>query len=313
MTSRAWRRLAPVLLCALAAVPAWALGDDPGVKAVKLAVETQHKLGLATQTLQAASRSASVAGFARVLDPGPLVQLDADIQAAQAAAVASSAEARRARALNASGQALSAKALEAAIAQADADAAKLTLLRRRLNLEWGDGVARLSAGGREGLLADIAAGKAALVRIDTPSGQGLAGLHAVTIDLGPLGVAHARVLGAARTADPHLMSPGLIAEASGPNTASLAIGLATPVKLTASVPITGVVAPQAALLRSQGQTWVYIRTGADTFQREPVQGARPDPMGLFVPQGLKPGQQVVTHGAAALFSAETNVGEEGDD
>jgi hypothetical protein len=32
-----------------------------------------------------------------------------------------------------------------------------------------------------------------------------------------------------------------------------------------------------------------------------------------VPAGFKPGDQVVTQGAAALFAAETNVSEEGED
>jgi hypothetical protein len=312
----------PLLAAALAGVFALGLAgvaradEDDAAKPVKLPTEIQQKLGLKVQPLAARAAAATIAGYVKVLDPGPLAQLDSDIQAAEAAAEASAAEAARSKALNADGQAVSAKQVEAAQAQARADATKLTLLRRRVGLEWGEGVARLSARQREALLAEIAAGRAALVRIDSPSGEGLAGLKSVDIDLGPLGRARAVVLGAARTADAHLLSPGLIARASGPGVKSLAVGLSTPVRLTASAAATGVVAPRAALLRSQGKTWVYVRTAAETFMRKEVEGARVTSDGLFVPEGLKAGEPVVTQGAAALFAAETNVeegGKEGDD
>jgi hypothetical protein len=205
---------------------------------------------------------------------------------------------------------VAAKQVEAARAQARADATKLALLRRRVGLEWGDGVARLSGRQRAQLLADIGAGRAALVRIDTPSGEGLAGLKAVELDLGSLGKVRATVLGTARTGDPHLLSPGLIATARGAGVRSLSIGLSLPVTLTASAPVKGVVAPRAALLRSAGKTWVYVRTGPDTFLRKEVEEARSDPAGLFTRAGLKAGEQVVTQGAAALFAAETNVSED---
>jgi hypothetical protein len=308
------------LIASLAAVLALGIAnaaradDEDAAKPVKLAAGIQAKLGLKVQPLMARTAIATVSGFLRVLDPGPLAQLDADIQAAEAAAAASAAEAARSQALNADGQAVSTKALQAAQAQARADASKLMLLRRRLGLEWGEGLTRMSESQRAQLLTDIAAGKVALVRIDTPSGQGLAGLHSLDIDLGSLlGSVRATVLGAARAADPHMMSSGLIAKASGPGARTLSVGLAVPVKLQQSAPVAGVVAPRAALLRSQGKTWVYVRTGAETFLRKPVVDGRPEQDGLFAAHGFRPGEPVVTQGAAALFAAETNVGEEGGD
>ena len=315
MTS--YSRIPPAALAAamaLMAAPAWADADDAVIKPVTLASETQHKLGLATQPLMAARRGASLTGYVRVLDPGPLAQLDSDLEAAAAAAEASAAEAARSKALNADGQALSAKALEAAQAQARGDASRLALLRRRVGLEWGDGLERLSAKQRDGLIAEIAAGKAALIRIDTAGGEGLAGLRSLDIDLGgALGRVHAVVLGAARAADPHLSSPGLIAKATGPNARLLSVGLTAPVKLTAAAAGTGVLAPREALIRSQGKTWIYVRTSADTFLRKEVEDGRVEADGLFAPAGLKPGEAVVTQGAAALFAAETHVAEAGGD
>ncbi len=316
MTLRPAGRLAAPLLMLLAFGVATAVradDDDAAAKPVKLAAEIQAKLGLKSEPLKAKASAAAISGFVKVLDPGPLAQLDSDIETADAAAQASAAEFARSQALNKDGQTVPAKQVEAARAQARADATKLALLRRRVGLEWGDGIARLSARQRAQLLADMAAGKAALIRIDTPSGEGLMGLKSVELDLGPLGSVRATVLGTARNADPKLLSPGLIATARGPGVRSLSIGLSAPVKLTASAPVRGVVAPRAALLRSDGKTWVYVRTGADTFLRKEVEDGRSDLGGLFAPAGLKAGEQVVTQGAAALFAAETNVSEdEGD-
>jgi hypothetical protein len=298
---------------ALAALWALAAHAEDEVKAVKLPLETQRKLGFVIQPLKAAVRTAAIPGFAKVLDPSPLAQLDADILAAQAAATASAAEAARSRTLNADDQAISTKALQAAEAQTRGDAAKLAQLRRRVGLEWGEGLARMSDRQRAALVADLAAGRAALVRIDTASGQGQAGLRGVDIDFGSIGLFHGVVLGAARTADPRLMSPGLIARIGGRNASLLSTGLSAPVKLTASGPIKGVIAPRAALLRSGGETWVYVRTAAESFLRKPLEHGMVDPGGLFVAAGLRPGEQVVTTGSAALFAAETNVAEAGGD
>jgi hypothetical protein len=297
-----------VLGIALGSASAALGAEDPAVKPVTLPLAIQRKLGFVVQPLAAATARPLVPGYARVLDPGPLAQLDADIAAAEAAADASAAEAARARALNAEGQAISAKALEGAVAQARADAVRLALLRRRIGLEWGPGIARLSDGQRGALLARFAAGKAALLRIDTPSGQGQAGPKSAEIDFGPLGVARAAILGPARASDPRLLSPGLLAEVTGPLASKLSIGLAAPVRLTTADPVHGVVAPRAALIRSGGKTWLYVRTGPESFLRKPVQDPAPQPEGLFAAAGLRPGEPVVTQGAAALFAAETHLG-----
>lgn len=296
---------------ALAAVWTLAAQAQEGVKPVKLPLETQRKLGFVIEPLKAAVRTASIPGFAKVLDPGPLAQLDSDMLTAQAAATASAAEAARAKALHADDQAVSTKVWQAAEAQARGDAAKLALLRRRVGLEWGVGLARMSDSQRSALVGDLAAGRAALVRIDTSSGQGQAGLRGVDIDFGSLGLFHGTVLGAARAADPRLMSPGLIARIGGANAGLLSNGLSASVRLTASGPMRGVIAPRAALLRSGGETWVYVRTSGESFLRKPVTGGMVDPGGLFVAGGFRPGEPVVTRGSAALFAAETNVGEAG--
>ena len=181
-------------------VGAWAMGlallAAPAVAApeaalLKMDAATQARLGVMTVPLPAGRRRVTLSGFARAMDPGPRAQRESDLATAVAAYAASQAEALRTRHLSDADHTVSDQAAEAAASQARQDAVKLSLLRRRVGLEWGPPLAALSDAHRGKLVADIAAGRAALVRID--SAQGLATAHGVAeIDLGPGGHARAR-------------------------------------------------------------------------------------------------------------------------
>jgi hypothetical protein len=271
---------------------------------LKIDAPTQHRLGVVTAPLASLRKVASVSGFARAVDPVPLATLDSDIATAVSALNASQAEAVRTRTLNAEDQTVSKRVAETAGAQARADSAKLALLRRRLGLEWGPSLQAMSDALRGRLIGDIAAGRAALVRIDAASGlshlQGTA-----TLDLGPGGTARAVILGPARVGDPRLQSTGLLALVTGPQAMRLGSGTVAPASLAAGAEVTGVLVPRVALLRTAGQTFAYVRRDAGSFERRPVVGGVPDPAGLFVSGGFRPGEQVVVKGAAQLFAAET--------
>jgi len=294
---------------------AWALvllAADAGSAAeplLKMDAATQARLGVATAPLQAASRNPTLTGFARALDPVPLAQLESDLEAAKAAAAASLAEASRTRALNAADQTVSKQAAEAAAAQARADAAKLQLLRRRVGLEWSPVLARWPDARLSRLVADIAAGRAALVRIDSASG--LAQAHGTAmLDLGPAGPVRAVILGATRTGDARLQSTGLLALVSGPQAALLGAGTVTPATIAEGAGASGVVIPRAALLRAAGRTWVYIRRDATDFERRETPPGQTDSAGLFVTSGFRPGEPVVVAGASQLFAAQSGPAKE---
>jgi hypothetical protein len=270
---------------------------------LKMDAATQARLGIATQPLVAAFRSSTTSGFARALDPGPLAQLESDIAAAEAAAQASQAEAARTRALNNADQTVSKQAAEAAAAQAKSDAAKLQLLRHRVGLEWSPALARWPDARRVRLVADIAAGRVALLRID--SAAGLAQSHgAVTVDL-PSGPIRAEVLGPMRTGDPRLQSTGLLARVVGPAAELFGAGTVAPATIAEGAGASGVVIPREALLRAGGRTFVYLRRDATDFERREVAGGVGDPEGLFVPGGFSAGEAVVTKGASQLLAAQT--------
>ena len=286
-----------VILALAGATPA--MGAPP---TVSLPATAQRKLGVISQPAPAARHAGVSTAFARVLDPVPLATLDADLIAAVASAQASKAEANRTRTLAAADATVSAKAAEAAAAQARSDAAKVALLRRRLGLEWGTAFMAMTDGRRADLLSRVAAGRAALVRIDAASGT--TGGQGVTLDLGPDGKASVQVLGAARTGDARLMSVGLLGVVSGPQATRLGAGMTVPATLAVGDGQAGVLIPRGAVIRSGGETVAYVRKDADRFERRTLGGVAADAGGLFVASGVRPGEPVVVSGAAALHAAE---------
>lgn len=291
-------RVVLVMLALLAAGQARAA--DP---LIEMSADTQRKLGLATRPVAAAHHVGALSGFARVLDPGPLAVLDSDIAQAGAMAQASKAEASRTRGLAAADATVSVRAAETAAAQARADAARLALLHRRLGLEWGPAFMAMSDARRGDLVGQLASGVAALVRID--AGSGLTDAKSVRLDLGASNGATVQVLGAARTADPRLLSAGLIGLVTGPQATQLGVGLTVPATIATGGGGAGVLIPRSALIRAGGATFAYVRKDATHFERRAITGAATDPAGLFAAGGLKPGELVVVAGAAALHAAET--------
>ncbi len=272
--------------------------------ALRLDAATQTRLQIRTQAVTPAQSADAVNGFATVMDPAPLLQLLSDLDAARATLAASSAEAARTQSL-AKDATVSSKAAEAARAQAQADQAKLNLLKQRLGLEWGGYFASLPDAALTQLAHDIAVQQAALVRVDTPSGQGLKNAASATLDLGPLGSAQARVAGVARTADQRLQSPGLITIVTGSQAAFLSNGLTMNAKLYSGGAAGGVLIPNAALLRQDGHVFAYVRTAPTSFVKREVVRTRVTAEGLIVQDGFRPGEAVVIQGASALLAAET--------
>jgi hypothetical protein len=253
--------------------------------------------------LKSERRKSEVDAFAKVLDPEPLVQLDTDLRTAIAAASASTAEGKRSGVLHSAGAAVSAKDSEAAEAQARSDALHVSMLRRRVGLEWGPGVSRMSDTERERLIDALVAGKAALVHVDTPSNAGQAGAKSVKIDVGDNSV-DGRVLGPARAAEPRLQSSGLIVEVTGPSAILLSVGLTQSAHIDTSSALQGVGLPRESIIRYRGLVWTFVGHGGGRFERRLVENGVPEAGGLFAPNGFSPGEMVVVQGAGSLFAVE---------
>jgi hypothetical protein len=267
---------------------------------------TQTRLQIVTAPIGKAQAQNGVSGYATVIDPAPLLGLISDLSAARAAAVASSAEAARLKALSGDAS-VSARSAEAAKAQAAADQAKVTLLQQQIMLQTGPAVARLAS---TAFASELASGQAALVRVDTPSGRGQMSASTVRLHTGN-GDVEAKVLGVARAADAKLQSPGLIVLARGEAARWLTPGLT----LTAQIyggGTSGLLIPNNALLRQDGQVFAYVRTAPTRFERRTVHFLRATPDGLIVQDGFQPGERVVVQGASALYVA-TAAPADGDD
>jgi hypothetical protein len=270
---------------------------------VRMPPALQQRLGVVSRRLAPTHRAGETDAFAKVLDPAPLIQSDSDLATAEAAAAASDSEAARATTLHKADGSVSAKDMEAAQAQARSDALKVGLVRRQIAAQWGPGVALLAPAARERLVHGLANGSVALVHVDTHNNDGQVGAKFVKIDIGDSS-ARGRVLGPARAAEPRLQSSGLIVEVTGRPAILLSVGLTQSAHIATSDSHTGFLVPRGAVIRFRGSDWVYTRTGPNSFQRTLLNKPLAEADGFFVADGLAADSEVVTSGAAVLFTAE---------
>ena len=294
-----WQALHPAPPPPPAAAPE-AAATDP----LHLAAEDRRRLGIVVTRLALATAPQTLTGFARAIDVGPLAAIDSEIETARAAAAASAADAARLQGLAAADQSASSRAVQAAQAQAVADRVCVDQAMRRTALEFGPGLARLTNAERGALVGAIAAGQAALLRIDVP---GIVAATAVQVGDPPTAVT---LIGPAIAADPRLQGTALLAILRGPAARGATTGRLLPATVSLGIRQSGTIVPRAAVVRWQGQLWVYVPQGQG-FERRVLAAARPVAAGWFTATDLAPGDPIVTAGAGALLAAER--GGAGDD
>ncbi|MES1203617.1 MAG: hypothetical protein ABUS57_19445 [Pseudomonadota bacterium] len=305
--------LAAIALLALGGcqkAPEEAETSSPPSDGVVMAPDAQARMSVKTGQLAGANLRPKAEIYARVVDAGPLAQLESEAASARAAADASGAEAARLRTLAAADQSAAPKAVEAAQAQADADAARAALAERRIGLEWGPGVAKLGPAGRASLLNDIAAGRAALLRIDLPN-QAPRDIKTISVRTARDGPAIAAAsLGPAITSDSRLQAPALFAVVRGGASATLPAGRVLYGEAEIGGLEAGVIIPRQAMVRAENEVWVYQPAGEGKFVRKQIVGGRPVADGWFVASGFKAGEVIVTDGAGSLLAVERGPEEE---
>jgi len=111
-------------------------------------------------------------------------------------------------------------------------------------------------------------------------------------------------------ADPKTHQPTLLFKV---DVSDASAGVRPGIPVTAAVPaegepLKGVNVTKTAVVRYLGKSWVYVVAPDNGFDRKEVSTERvlPDASGYFVIEGLKPGDQIVTTGAASLLSQEIN-------
>jgi hypothetical protein len=280
--------------------------DSEGApKTVTVDAAEQARLGVVVSKLTEAPAPSGSATTARVLDPGPLLALDNELEAAAGSLNASQAEALRTRQLFNENRTASAHAVEAAASQAQADRQRLESARRRLVLEWGEGIAHLAPDKRAALLNELAQVRAELIRVELPVAMAAPqSSSSVAVRMSADSPERmARVLGTLPSADPRLQTRGLLAELRGPE-ADLAIGSGLLARIPGQDPATGVLIPRSALIRKDSKVWAYVQTAPTQFLRREVADFQVVPEGWFVRSGFAAGDTLVTGGAASLFAIE---------
>jgi multidrug efflux pump subunit AcrA (membrane-fusion protein) len=144
------------------------------------------------------------------------------------------------------------------------------------------------------------------VRIDLPAGESMPGPPAGARIFNLSGVStEADYLGGALSVDPQTLGQGsmLIVKT---NSLKLVPGEAiTGFLKVPGEPLTGVMLPSEAIIRTEGSGWVYVlNSGGDQFTRTRVQLDHPIETGWFVTSGVTTNDYVVVSGAQILLSEE---------
>jgi membrane fusion protein, multidrug efflux system len=279
-------------------------------KAEGLDDEAIERLGLELTPLAAASLRENTPAFGRVVDPSPLVALANDRRGAEAALRASEAEVTRSRTLAAS-ENIARKALEQAEAMVAADRVKLQMIEQRFLLEWGPAIDK----DRDALIEALLSGKTVLIRAEAAS--------STIPDTSPA-AAHVIIPGHVEPLDAAVLAPAPTVDAKSQAVAwflkldkparPLPPGFSVRVEfLTEGKQETGVLIPAKAVLHFQGAAWVFV-AGEEKghFDRKPVSLEHGLTGGWFAGKEFKPGDKVVTTGAASLLAEELKSQIEGD-
>jgi hypothetical protein len=267
---------------------------------VTLAPDVADQAGIRTTRAKRGSAADEIAAYGRVLDPLPLIDAAAARTAARSAASVARAEHTRVERLHRADQNASTRDLDAARAALDRAIVDLAGAEARASRAWGGAVDDDPAG-----LADLAAGRTAIVRIDLPPGAHLARMPATAVVApvaSPERAREARVLAAARDADPLLQAEAYLAvlgAGAPPAGTSLVVRLAR-----SSDVRTGTAVPFAAVVWADGRPSVFVETGPSTFERRDVTIVRLRRGAWLATGGVAPGERVVAHGAARLLSTE---------
>jgi len=276
--------------------------NRPGT--VQLSADQQVKAGITVAPLERRELAREVKGYGRVIDPQPLFDLLAELHSAEAALEASAKEYERLKALHSNDQNASARSVETAAAAVKRDQIQLEAIRTRLGSAWGTAFSKNHIARLVQALTTL---DAVLIRVDLAAGESLPSPPAAARVQSPFDAgrsAEARFLGLATTASAQSPGQGFLFLLQ-PNSLALRPGLGVVGFLALEGPrLRGVVLPRAAIVRHQGQAWVYVQKGAETFERVPVVLEHALDDGWFIEASAAPSGNIVVGGAQALLSEE---------
>lgn len=270
---------------------------------IRIDAEAAARSGISTIRVAESRFDSTTRGFGRVLDPLPIVDAIAAVEASGAANAGAEAERRRMERLASDAENASTRDLENARTSAARARADLAMARARLVAQIGPQLARSPD------LTDLGArfsdGRASLIRIDVagserrPAPERGATLTTYPPSTGPI---EAEFVGPAAMIDAALPGHALLflVTKNAPRPGSLVRAdcrTADPTQIGVAIPI-------GALVYRAGRPSVFVEQGRSEYELRAVEVVVRADGTAFVSQGLTPGESVVDVGAQQLLSAE---------
>ncbi len=285
---------------------------------LSLSPPRQRQAGLKTQALAAFSLEQETPAYGRVLDISPLLDLRARYRSAQselaiaeaALKVAQKSHDRLAKLhsesiIPAREMILAESQLAADQARHDAAARHVREIREEALQSWGGELFRQAAEAESRLFQGLLDHGLVLALVALPANQSLP-QNARSVSIAPSGdrdkARPARLVSAAPRTEESTQGETwyFVADSRG---------LRSGMRLDAWIPRSGeaskgVLIPLSAVVWRDGQPWVFVKTGDDTFNRRPVgtHGTRGE--AWFVAEGFAPGEEAVVVGGQMLLSEE---------
>jgi len=256
-----------------------------------------------------------VAGLGTVIAPQSLAGQAQAYQRAVAettrtalAVKAARREVERLQPLNRADRIVSDKALETAQddlaakeANARAASAQLETQRSTVKEQWGPVLGRWITEGAPPLNR-LVVGQELLVRIALPAGPLVTGPSAAQLEVSSEAPLDARILSEVPQAEPTFQGQSFYAVLA--QDARLRPGMTVPAVLSVGASISGVVVPDAAIVRWQGRPWVFVEAAKGEFVRQAIGTGLATADGWLVTSGLSAGTPIVVRGAQLLLSEE---------
>jgi len=294
--------------------------DDAADKAesksiVSVSRDQQQAIGIVVARPAVIRAPERIEALGLVLDPESLINDVGELDAAHAAERASHGELERLRSLYRGGGDVSLKMLEAAQADQAKNRSQWQLAAARLSLRWSP-VAVLPVAERERMLAGLIHGNGLLVRADIPGRQVMGALPhraLLAVDGAEL---PGRVLGVLRETN-EFQGVGLLIAVDHPPL-GLSAGARLPVTLLAGRRSGRLVRRDAIFYDDRG-AYIYTRLPERTGTEVKFRAARVALLLAYddgwLVDGINEDQDVVVHGAAALWSLQEMRGaaDDGDD
>ena len=280
--------------------------NPAGEVVLTIDAETQARIGLRVEALEASRLPREVAGFARVLDPASLITLLEEITSADAQVAAARAAYERDVAFHQSVKGVSQRTVEAAKAESIGRESRARAAASRLINAWGTGIASLPATEREALADRLVKREAALVRVDLPAGEAMESPPtgaAIVLATDGKRIEANRIFDAPGV-DEKIQGQGFLLYFESPSRALRPGAVMAAYLQFPGEPLEGVLIPRSAVVRLEGMSWVYVRGADDKFSRREVRLEQLLEKGWFTRSGFTAGDRVVVAEAQALLSEE---------